>query len=90
MMFFCYILECCDGSYYVGVSDDPQRRLEEHNQGKGSDWTARRRPVKLIWTEEHASLSAARSREDQLKRWRHAKKAKLVGGSLRLRSGQGE
>jgi predicted GIY-YIG superfamily endonuclease len=87
-MFFCYILECCDGSYYVGVSDNPERRLEEHNTGRGSDWTAERRPVKLVWTEEHATLAAARKRENQLKRWGHAKKAKLVRGSPRLRSGQ--
>jgi putative endonuclease len=50
-MFFCYILECSDRSFYVGVTDDPVRRLEEHNQGKGSDWTAQRRPVRLVWTE---------------------------------------
>ena len=87
-MFFCYILECSDGSFYVGVSDDPERRLIEHNQGKGSDWTAVRRPVKLVWTEEHPTLASARLRENQLKRWGHANKAKLIGGSPRLRSGQ--
>ena len=87
-MFFCYILECSDRSYYVSVSDEPQRRQDEHNQGKGSDWTAARRPVKLVWAEEHATLSYARQRENQLKRWGHSKKAKLVGGSPRLRSGQ--
>jgi len=88
VMFFCYILECSDGSYYVGVTDQPERRLEEHNQGKGADWTARRRPVKLLWTEEHLTRSSARQRENQLKRWEHSQKAKLVGGSPRLRSGQ--
>ena len=34
---FCYILECSDGSYYVGVAEDTQRRLIEHNGGKGAD-----------------------------------------------------
>ena len=87
-MYFCYILECADGSYYVGVSDDPQRRLVEHNQGKGSPWTANRRPLKLIWTEEHPTLSSARQRENHLKRWSHRKKMKLIGGSPRLHSGQ--
>jgi len=88
LMFFCYILECADGSYYVGVSDDPQRRVEEHNQGRGSNWTAARRPLKLIWTEEHPTLASARKRENQLKRWSHANKAKLIGGSHRPHSGR--
>ena len=86
--FYCYMIRCADGSYYVGVSDDPERRVQEHNEGKGSDWTAARRPVSLVWTEEHPSLAAARQRENQLKRWSHAKKEALIGGSLRLRSGQ--
>ncbi len=87
-MFYCYILECSDRSFYVGLSDDPSRRLHEHNDGKGSEWTAARRPVKLVWKEEHETLSSARQRENQLKRWSHSNKAKLVGGSPRLRSGQ--
>ena len=87
-MFYCYILECSDGSYYVGVADNPARRVQQHNDGKGADWTARRRPVKVVWIEEHPTLSSARQRESQLKSWSHRKKALLVGGSPRLRSGQ--
>ncbi len=87
-MFFCYLLECADGSYSVGVTDDPEQRRQEHNAGKGAGWTAVRRPVRFVWTEEHSALSSARTRENQLKRWSHAKKAALAGGSPRLRSGQ--
>jgi putative endonuclease len=79
-MCFCYILRCADGSFYVGVAEDPLRRCDEHNLGKGADWTARRRPVELVWTETHDSLSSARKRENQLKGWSHAKKAALIGG----------
>lgn len=86
-MFFCYILECADRLFSVGVTDNPDQRERHHNEGRGSAWTAVR-PVKLVWTEEHPSLSSARKRENQLKRWTHAKKAALIGGSLRLRSGQ--
>ncbi|MFI5127856.1 MAG: GIY-YIG nuclease family protein [Candidatus Acidiferrales bacterium] len=87
-MHYCYILRCTDDSFYVGVAEDPQRRCAEHNSGKGADWTARRLPVEIVWTEAHDSLSSARTRENQLKRWSHAKKAALVQGSLRLRSGR--
>ena len=89
-MYFCYILLCADDSYYVGVSGAPERRVKEHNEGKGSVWAGVRRPVQLLWTEDHPSLSSARSRENQLKRWSRAKKEALIGGSLRLRSGQGQ
>jgi len=87
-MYYCYMLRCSDGSLYVGVTDDPKRRTKEHNDGKGSDWTAAHWPVLLVWTEEHSTLSSARKRENQLKRWGHEKKQALIGGSPRLRSGQ--
>jgi putative endonuclease len=85
---YCYILRCSDDSLYVGVAEDPERRCREHNDGKGADWTARRRPVELVWSEAHPSLASARTRENQLKRWSHSKKLALVRGSPRLRSGQ--
>ncbi|MBZ5695843.1 MAG: GIY-YIG nuclease family protein [Acidobacteriia bacterium] len=72
----------------MGVTEDPAQRVQHHNEGKGSEWTAARRPVRLVWTEEHSTLSSARKRENQLKHWSRAKKAALVGGSPRLRSGQ--
>jgi len=78
MAHYCYIVSCADGSFYVGVAEDPQKRCAEHNRGKGAIWTARRLPVKLIWTERHDSLASARRRENQLKRWGHAKKAALA------------
>ena len=87
-MLYCYILRCADGSFYAGVAADPERRCQEHNQGKGADWTARRLPVEVVWTKPHDSLSSARTREKQLKRWSLTKKAALIQGSLRLRSGQ--
>jgi len=80
-MFYCYILECSDHSLYVGVAQDPKAREKRHNEGRGSTWTAARRPVHLLWTEPHPTLSSARTRENQLKKWSHAKKAALVKGS---------
>ena len=44
-MSWMYILRCADGSYYVGSTTDLQRRIVEHNDGIGAQYTARRRPV---------------------------------------------
>ncbi len=76
-MFYCYILLCSDSSYYVGVTDNLDQRVQRHNQGTASDWTSRRRPVSLVWSEEHPTLSSARMRENQLKRWSHMSKRPL-------------
>jgi putative endonuclease len=81
-MFYSYMLLCSGGSLYIGVSDDPVRRVQEHNDGKGTDWTAVRRPVRLVWSEEHPTLSSARQRENQIKRWSRKKKLALVGVPL--------
>jgi putative endonuclease len=88
-VYYCYILLCADDSFYVGVTDDPAQRVQDHNDGRGASWTAAHRPVLLVWKEEHPTLSAARQRENQLKRWSREKKDFLVRGSPRLRSGQG-
>jgi len=82
-VFFCCILECSDGSYYVGVTDNLEERVARHNRGRGSPWTARRRPIRLAWTEQHPTLASARKRELELKDWSHTKKAKLIRGSPR-------
>jgi putative endonuclease len=80
---FCYMLECGDGSLYVGAAKDPAQRTKRHNWGVGSRHTALRRPVKLIWQEMHASEGSARKREAELKGWRREKKLELVVGFQR-------
>ena len=64
--FFIYVLQCSDGSFYIGQTDNIPRRLEEHKTGKAS-WTAPRRPVEIIHWETFDSREAAVGREDQLK-----------------------
>jgi predicted GIY-YIG superfamily endonuclease len=73
-----YMLRCADGSYYVGVALDVAERVRKHNAGHGSTYTRRRRPVELVWTEQHPSFAAARAREAQLKGWSRAKKEWLT------------
>jgi predicted GIY-YIG superfamily endonuclease len=64
-----YILHCADDTFYVGHADDLDAREKTHNDGFGSRYTAARRPVQVVYSEECASLSAAVSPERQLKRW---------------------
>jgi putative endonuclease len=71
---FVYIACCRDGLYYTGITNDLSKRLEKHNSGKGALFTAKRRPVKIIYTEEHPDKSSARKREIQIKDWRRDKK----------------
>jgi putative endonuclease len=75
---FCYMLECGDRSLYIGVARDPVQRVVRHNSGSGAKHTASRRPVRLVWQEEHASQGSARSREAELKGWRREKKLELI------------
>jgi len=84
---FVYILRCADGSFYVGCTTDLRTRGRTHNEGHGSEHTATRLPVRLVYSEEHDSWPAARAREAQLKHWSHAKKQALIEGDRqRLRS----
>jgi predicted GIY-YIG superfamily endonuclease len=77
-IWFCYMLRCSDGSFYVGAARDPELRVRRHNQGLGAKHTAMRRPVSLIWQEAHTSERAARGREAELKGWRRSKKLELI------------
>ena len=75
---FVYILQCTDGSFYVGCTQDVDLRVKAHNEGKGAVFTAKRRPVKLVFFESHANIEDAGKRERQLKRWSRAKKTALI------------
>ncbi len=79
MPFFCYIVECADGTFYTGWSTDPERRTKTHNAGRGAKYTRMRRPVKLIYTEELPDRSSAMKREVEIKKYPRKKKKKLVG-----------
>jgi putative endonuclease len=84
MPYFVYILECSDGSYYTGSTDDIQKRLWQHQQGvEASSYTYSRRPVKLAWTSEetHHYYDALRW-ERQIKGWSRKKKQALIRGDL--------
>ena len=77
-MTFVYIVECADGSYYTGWTTDLERRVAVHNQGRGSRYTRMRRPVKLVYWEEHPDRRSAQRRELVLKRMRRPRKTALI------------
>lgn len=79
MSFFVYILKCSDQTFYIGSTNDLEKRLHQHNNLKsGAHYTKIRRPVKLIYQEEHLNLSAARKRENILKQLTRAEKISLL------------
>jgi predicted GIY-YIG superfamily endonuclease len=89
MPFYVYIVRCSDASYYVGQSDDLEKRISDHNAGLLSAYTRKRRPVKLVFSEEFQSREEALARERQLQGWSRAKKEALIAGNwerLRLLS----
>jgi len=57
--FYIYILECRDGTYYVGYTPDIVKRVELHKQGKGSRYTKTRCPVKLVWNRKFNCFKSA-------------------------------
>ncbi|MFH1645247.1 MAG: GIY-YIG nuclease family protein, partial [Candidatus Omnitrophota bacterium] len=66
--FFVYIVECSNGAYYAGYTNDLERRIEEHNGGKrGAKYTRARRPVVLVWSKEYKYFKKAVSMEARIK-----------------------
>jgi putative endonuclease len=84
MAYIVYILECSDGSYYTGSTDNINRRLWQHQQGvESSSYTYTRRPVKLVWTSEETRYYYDALRwERQIKGWSRAKKQALLRGEF--------
>jgi galactokinase len=78
MAYYCYIMQCADGSYYTGWTLDPARREKQHNSGRGAKYTDLHRPVHLVYVEEQPDLSAALKRERAIKKFNHKKKALLI------------
>ena len=83
---FMYILECSEGSYYTGSTNDLERRIEEHQSGRGANFTNLRLPVELVYYEEYERIDNAFYREKQVQRWSHNKKKALIEGNPKLLS----
>jgi predicted GIY-YIG superfamily endonuclease len=80
--FFAYMLQCADKSYYVGHTDDLERRVLEHHEGGKCAYTETRRPVQLAWSQEFATREEALAAELRIKNWSRAKKQALARGDF--------
>ena len=79
---FLYVLRCNGGKYYVGSTEDLERRMKEHAAGRGCAFTKAHLPFELVYTEEHPSYESAYERERQVHKWSRAKKERLIKGEL--------
>ena len=76
---YTYILRCADGTLYTGWTTNLDARERAHNAGRGSKYTAARRPVRIVYSESHESRSSAQQREAALKRLSRAEKLAIIG-----------
>ena len=80
-MAYLYILECADGSFYTGSTINLPRRLWEHQNGLGANYTKKRLPVKLVYAEHFDNVVDVFEREKQVQGWSRAKKMALMNSS---------
>jgi len=79
-MFWAYLLECSDGSYYAGHTDNLDQRLSQHECGIATCYTSSRLPIRLVWSQEFATRDEALAAERRIKGWSRKKKQALIHG----------
>ena len=77
-MNYTYILECKDGTYYTGWTNNLEKRLKDHNAGKGAKYTKVRLPVALVYHEVFQTKEEAMSREYAIKHMTRTEKSELI------------
>lgn len=78
MKWIVYILECSDNSLYTGITNDLERRLEEHRMGRGAKYTKHRRPLTMRFSEYQDTKGAALKREAAIKSLDRSGKLALI------------
>ncbi len=78
MKWIVYILECADTSLYTGITNDLERRLEEHRAGRGAKYTKHRSPLRVRYTEHRSTKGAALAREAAIKSLARSEKLALI------------
>ena len=81
-MYYVYLVQCEDQSIYTGITNDLERRFQEHKNGVGGHYTKAHKVKNILYTEKFQTRSDALKRESQIKGWRREKKLDLVNNSL--------
>jgi len=82
-IYYVYILKCSNNSYYTGITNDLNRRLLEHKQGKNTHcYTYNLRPVKLVYHQEFNDVLQSIYFEKKIKKWTRAKKQALINNDF--------
>ena len=76
-MNYTYIVRCNDGTYYTGWTNDIEKRVKTHNEGKGAKYTKTRRPVTLVYYESFQTKEEAMRREWEIKQMKRGENEKL-------------
>jgi putative endonuclease len=84
---YTYILRCFDDTYYVGSTKNITRRVAQHQNGIGAEYTKRRLPVVLMYYEEYDRIDTAFYREKQIQGWSRKKREALINGKNYLLPG---
>ncbi len=79
---YLYILLCKNNKLYIGITKDVKKRFELHKINKGAKFTQKNKPIKIVYIEKLYSLSEARKREIQIKKWSRKKKEDLINGKI--------
>jgi putative endonuclease len=79
--FYCYIVECADGTYYTGWSTDPERRMRQHAAGRGARYTRAHPALRLVFVEAQPDRASAMRRERALKAMSRERKQALIAGA---------
>ena len=81
MAWHIYIAQAPTGRYYTGISEDPQQRILDHNEGRGAKFAQDQGRLQHVYiSDPFDSKSSARLREMQIKGWARIKKEKLIRG----------
>jgi putative endonuclease len=76
-MWYCYIIECSDGTLYTGITNNVDVRISKHNSGKGAKYTRSRLPVVLKWSKSFETKSEASKEEWRIKQLSRIEKQKI-------------
>lgn len=77
-MWFTYVLLCENNSLYTGIAKDVEKRLNDHQSGKGGAYTRSHPPIRIVYQEPQPSRSAALRREAHIKRWSRTTKIRTL------------